>query len=81
MDTGGIHGLDLGCGYGVLGLNMAKSAPDGHTLMVDKDFVAVDYAEKNYAKYFEAPTEWQDIGLSSLEHYAEEQQPAPVKGS
>ena len=41
----------------------------------------VDYAEKHYAKYFEAPTVWQDIGLSSLEHYAEEQQPAPVKGS
>ena len=39
--------LDLGCGYGVLGLNMAKSASQGHTLMVDKDFVAVDYAEKN----------------------------------
>jgi 16S rRNA G1207 methylase RsmC len=39
--------LDLGCGYGVLGLCMAKSAPGGHTLMVDKDFVAVDYAERN----------------------------------
>ncbi len=39
--------LDLGCGYGVLGLCMAKLAPDGHTLMVDKDFVAIDYAEKN----------------------------------
>ena len=39
--------LDLGCGYGVLGLCMAKMAPSGHTLMVDKDFVAVDYAEKN----------------------------------
>ena len=39
--------LDLGCGYGVLGLNMAKLAPGGHTLMVDKDFVAVEYAEKN----------------------------------
>jgi len=39
--------LDLGCGYGVLGLCMAKLAPNGHTLMVDKDFVAVDYAEKN----------------------------------
>ena len=41
------HCLDLGCGYGVLGLCMAKRAPRGHTLMVDKDFVAVDYAEKN----------------------------------
>jgi 16S rRNA (guanine1207-N2)-methyltransferase len=39
--------LDLGCGYGVLGLCMAKLAPNGHTLMVDKDFVAVDYTEKN----------------------------------
>lgn len=39
--------LDLGCGYGVLGLCLAKLAPAGHTLMVDKDFVAVDYAEKN----------------------------------
>ncbi len=39
--------LDLGCGYGVLGLSMAISAPDGHTLMIDKDFVAIDYAEKN----------------------------------
>jgi len=39
--------LDLGCGYGVLGLNMAKAAPQGHTLLVDKDFVAVDYSEKN----------------------------------
>ena len=39
--------LDLGCGYGVLGLSMAQAAPRGHTLMVDKDFVAVDYAERN----------------------------------
>jgi 16S rRNA G1207 methylase RsmC len=39
--------LDLGCGYGVLGLCMAKMAPGGHTLMVDKDFVAIDYTEKN----------------------------------
>ncbi|CAD7850399.1 MAG: hypothetical protein [Olavius algarvensis Gamma 3 endosymbiont] len=39
--------LDLGCGYGVLGLQMAKLAAEGHTLMVDKDFVAVDYAERN----------------------------------
>jgi 16S rRNA G1207 methylase RsmC len=39
--------LDLGCGYGVLGLCMAKMAPEGHCLLVDKDFVAVEYAEKN----------------------------------
>jgi 16S rRNA G1207 methylase RsmC len=39
--------LDLGCGYGVLGLSMAKSAIAGHSLLVDKDFVAVEYSEKN----------------------------------
>lgn len=39
--------LDLGCGYGVLGLSMARLAPQGETLLLDKDFVAVDYAEKN----------------------------------
>ena len=39
--------LDLGCGYGPIGITMAKQAPQGQTLMVDKDFVAVDYANKN----------------------------------
>ncbi|NVK21047.1 MAG: methyltransferase [Kangiellaceae bacterium] len=39
--------LDLGCGYGVLGLTMAKQAPKGHVIMADKDFVAVDYANHN----------------------------------
>ncbi|HGG58630.1 MAG TPA: methyltransferase domain-containing protein [Gammaproteobacteria bacterium] len=39
--------LDLGCGYGPIGLAMAKKAPLGQVLMVDKDFVAIDYARKN----------------------------------
>ena len=39
--------LDLGCGYGPLGLTMARLAPEGHHVMVDKDFVAVEYARKN----------------------------------
>ena len=39
----------------------------------------VDYAEKNYAKYFEAPTEFTQPSLSSLERYALEQEPAPLK--
>ncbi len=39
--------LDLGCGYGPLGLTLAKLAPAGQTLMVDKDFVAVDYCHRN----------------------------------
>ena len=39
--------LDLGCGYGAIGLALATLAPQGRTLMVDKDFVAVDYAGRN----------------------------------
>lgn len=39
--------IDLGCGYGPLGLAIAKSASQGHCTLVDKDFVAVDYARKN----------------------------------
>jgi 16S rRNA G1207 methylase RsmC len=39
--------LDLGCGYGPLGMTIAKLAPQGQHLLVDKDFVAVDYTQKN----------------------------------
>jgi 16S rRNA G1207 methylase RsmC len=39
--------LDLGCGYGPIGLTLAALAPQGRTLMVDKDFVAVDFAQRN----------------------------------
>ncbi len=39
--------FDLGCGYGPVGLTMAKLAPKGQTILVDKDFMAVDYSNKN----------------------------------
>lgn len=39
--------LDLGCGYGAVGVTLAKCVPTGTIYMVDKDFVAVDYARKN----------------------------------
>lgn len=39
--------VDLGCGYGVLGMTLARLAPEGSALLVDKDFVAVEYAKKN----------------------------------
>lgn len=39
--------LDLGCGYGALGISLAKIASQGETHLVDKDFVAVEYARKN----------------------------------
>ncbi|MDX1336070.1 MAG: methyltransferase [Gammaproteobacteria bacterium] len=39
--------MDLGCGYGPIGITVARLAPQGRTLMVDKDYVAVEYAKKN----------------------------------
>lgn len=39
--------LDIGCGYGAIGLALAASAPRGRHVLVDKDFVAVEYARKN----------------------------------
>ena len=39
--------LDLGCGYGPIGITLARLAPQGQTLLVDKDFIAVEYSNKN----------------------------------
>ncbi|HET6426774.1 MAG TPA: methyltransferase [Phycisphaerae bacterium] len=39
--------LDLGCGYGAIGVAVAAECPRGQVHMVDKDFVAVEYARKN----------------------------------
>jgi 16S rRNA (guanine1207-N2)-methyltransferase len=41
--------LDLGCGYGPLGLTLAKLAPQGEVHLIDKDFVAVEFTKKNAA--------------------------------
>jgi 16S rRNA (guanine1207-N2)-methyltransferase len=41
--------LDLGCGYGIIGMVMARCAPLGITYFVDKDFVAIDCVKKNTA--------------------------------
>lgn len=51
--------LDIGCGYGPLGLAIAAQAPQGQVHMVDKDFVAVDYARANA----------QRNGLNNVEAY------------
>lgn len=39
--------IDLGCGYGVLGMTAARECPNGQHLLIDKDFVAVEYAKLN----------------------------------
>ncbi|MES9860926.1 MAG: methyltransferase [Candidatus Thiodiazotropha sp. LLP2] len=42
--------LDLGCGYGPIGLYMARRASQGRTLLVDKDFMAIEYSNANAAR-------------------------------
>ena len=37
--------LDLCCGYGPIGLTLAKAKPEAHFHLVDKDFVAVEMAK------------------------------------
>jgi 16S rRNA G1207 methylase RsmC len=39
--------LDLGCGYGALGLPLAHQWPDALVLLADRDLVAVEYAARN----------------------------------
>lgn len=41
------HSIDLGCGYGVLGMTAARECPKGEHVLIDKDFVAVEYARLN----------------------------------
>ena len=42
--------LDLGCGYGPLGIILAKNNPQAEVVMVDKDLLAVCYTKYNIAK-------------------------------
>lgn len=39
--------LDLGCGYGAIGLTLARLSPRGCVHLVDKDFIAIEYAKRN----------------------------------
>lgn len=39
--------LDLGCGYGVIGIVLARFYPEAHVLMVDKDLLAIRYTRHN----------------------------------
>ncbi len=43
----GVKILDLGCGYGTIGLTMAKRYPGSVVHMVDRDALAVDYTIQN----------------------------------
>lgn len=42
--------LDIGCGYGPLGLAIARQAAQGRVHLIDKDYVAVDYTRDNASR-------------------------------
>ncbi len=42
--------LDLGCGYGPIGIILAKKYPQSKVVMVDRDLLAVRYAKLNIEK-------------------------------
>jgi len=43
--------LDLGCGYGALGLPVAARHPDASVLLADRDLLAVEYSKRNAAEH------------------------------
>lgn len=45
--NGTANALDIGCGYGPIGIALAKAFPTIFADLIDKDFVAVDYSKKN----------------------------------
>lgn len=61
------------CLYSVMAASM-------HSLEEAPDPRIIDYIAKNYPQYLDAPTEWKEPSLSSLEWYAREQEPAPPGG-
>jgi 16S rRNA G1207 methylase RsmC len=42
--------LDMGCGYGPIGISLAKANPDSEVTMVDADLLAVRYTKRNIEK-------------------------------
>ncbi|MBT5229252.1 MAG: methyltransferase [Methylococcales bacterium] len=63
----GMDCLDLGCGYGPLGIHMAKQSVTGNVLMLDKDFLAVEYANKNVQSNKVSATARLSNGFSHVE--------------
>lgn len=42
--------LDIGCGYGPLGIMLAKTNPQADVVLVDRDLLAVRYSNENIVK-------------------------------
>jgi 16S rRNA G1207 methylase RsmC len=42
--------LDMGCGYGPIGLSIAKAQPSAQVHLVDRDYLAIEYTKRNAAR-------------------------------
>lgn len=58
--------LDLGCGCGVIGIVLARWFPNAHVTLIDRDLLAVRYAQHNCLLNTTPNT--QVIGSVGLEH-------------
>ena len=59
--------LDLGCGYGPIGLTLAKLAPAGEVHLVDKDYLAIEFTLKNaQANHLDNVKAYLSNGLSNV---------------
>ncbi len=66
--------LDLGCGYGVMGVVLASELSEGHVVMSDINERALSLARKNSQKYrltnvsFHSSDGFQDIPRQAFDH-------------
>jgi 16S rRNA (guanine1207-N2)-methyltransferase len=59
--------LDVGCGYGIIGIHLGRQAPQGHATLVDVDLLACECAERNVARYGPAHAKvWHGDALERL---------------
>lgn len=64
--TGARTILDLGCGYGPIGIILARLNPEAQIVMADKDLLAVRYAQLNIEQ--NGITNAQVVGSVGVEH-------------
>ena len=66
-DVRGLRVVDLGCGYGPIGLTLAKLAPKGEVHLVDKDYLAIEFTLKNaQANHLDNVKAYLSNGLSNV---------------
>lgn len=58
--------LDLGCGYGPIGIILKSKSPESQVIMLDKDLLALKYTDLNAQKNNVEVTTSPSIGLEAI---------------